>query len=99
MSTSELVDNDRQQVESDFRDLKQIARDCYGNSTASVGPVRENILEELCRYGAAELHSIAAFIGGCCAQEIIKLITHQYVPINNLLIYNSIRQSINVFQL
>jgi hypothetical protein len=32
---------------------------------------------------ACELHNIAGIVGGIAGQEIIKLVTHQYVPINN----------------
>jgi amyloid beta precursor protein binding protein 1 len=85
--------SDSRQFEIDLDDLKQI------NKKISNKNNQQEILEELCRYGASELHSIAAFIGGCCAQEAIKLITHQYIPIDNTLIYNGIQQSINVFKL
>jgi len=47
-------------------------------------------LEEMCRFGAAELHSVAAVIGGAAAQEVIKLVTHQFVPLNNTFLYNGI---------
>ena len=33
-----------------------------------------------CRYGGAELHAVAALVGGIAAQEVIKLVTRQYVP-------------------
>jgi amyloid beta precursor protein binding protein 1 len=92
------MDTDQRQLEIDLNDLKQIGKQLI-NSDKQQGPIRENILEELCRYGASELHSISAFIGGCCAQEAIKLITHQYVPIDHVLVYNSIRQSTSVFKL
>ena len=38
----------------------------------------------------SELHNIAAFVGGVGAQEAVKIITHQYVPMNNTYIYNGI---------
>jgi len=60
---------------------------------------KQDILEQLCRYGASELHSIVAFIGRCCAQEANKLIGHQYLPIDNILIYNRIQQSTSVFKI
>lgn len=88
---------DERQCESDFDDLKEIYKDLVGKKIKNER--QEEILEELCRYGASELHSIAAFIGGCCAQEAIKLITHQYIPINNTLVYNGIDQSTNVFEI
>lgn len=89
---------DQRQLEIDFNDLKQIGRQLF-NSDKQQSPIKEKILEELCRYGASELHSISAFIGGCCAQEAIKLITHQYTPVNDVLVYNGIRQSASVFKL
>ncbi|CAF0727955.1 unnamed protein product [Rotaria sp. Silwood1] len=97
LSTNE-INTDQRQLEIDFNDLKQVGKQLL-NCDRQQSPIRENILEELCRYGASELHSISAFIGGCCAQEAIKLITHQYVPIDNILVYNGIRQSTSVFKL
>ena len=94
------IDVENQQLDQDFNELKQISKEFHlGTNALPTGTIRENVLAELCRYGASELHSISAFIGGCCAQEAIKLLTHQYVPVNNLLIYNGIRQSTGVFQL
>jgi len=45
---------------------------------------------EIVRCGSAELHNIAALVGGIASQEAVKLITHQYVPLNNTYIYNGI---------
>ena len=98
LSASNEMDTDQRQFETDFNDLKQIRKD-FLNSDKQQGPISENLLEELCRYVASELHSISAFVGGCCAQEAIKLMTHQYVPIDNALVYNGIRQSTSVFKL
>jgi len=46
-----------------------------------------------CHYGACELPSVAALIGGVAAQEVIKVITGQFVPLNNTFIYNAIKQT------
>ncbi|XP_064467372.1 NEDD8-activating enzyme E1 regulatory subunit-like [Ornithodoros turicata] len=50
---------------------------------------KDDYVHEMCRYGACELHTVAAFIGGCAAQEVIKLTTGQYVPFDNTFIYNA----------
>jgi NEDD8-activating enzyme E1 regulatory subunit len=86
------IDTDQRQLELDLIDLKQISK-------KQQNVADEQVLEELCRYGGSEIHSIAAFLGGCCAQEAIKLITHQYVPIDNTLIYNGIEQSTSILKL
>jgi amyloid beta precursor protein binding protein 1 len=51
-----------------------------------------------CRYGGAELHNIAALLGGLASQEAIKVITRQFVPFSNTLIYDGIEGRIDVFQ-
>lgn len=53
---------------------------------------------ELIRFGDCELHSIAAILGGVASQEAIKLITHQYTPINNTYLYSSISSSSQVIE-
>ncbi|CAL1541660.1 unnamed protein product [Lymnaea stagnalis] len=55
--------------------------------------IKDDYIQEICRYGASELHSVSAFMGGVTAQEVIKVITGQFVPINNTFIYNAQRQT------
>lgn len=49
---------------------------------------KDDHIQEMCRYGGAELHSISAFLGGCVAHEAIKLVTKQYKPVNNSFMYD-----------
>lgn len=77
------------QVESDVLTLKNMFKQLlveFGCSRLS----KDDFIHEMCRYGGSELHSVSAFVGGTVAQEVIKLITAQYTPLNNLLIYNAI---------
>ncbi|THD19594.1 Amyloid beta protein binding protein 1 [Fasciola hepatica] len=53
-------------------------------------------VDEMCRFGGGELHSVSSFMGGIVAQEVIKLITHQFVPICKPLLYNAITQRIEL---
>ncbi|KAB8342774.1 hypothetical protein FH972_022372 [Carpinus fangiana] len=43
----------------------------------------ERIVQELIRAGGGEMHNVAAVTGGMLAQEAIKVITKQYVPVDN----------------
>ncbi|XP_071547570.1 NEDD8-activating enzyme E1 regulatory subunit [Panulirus ornatus] len=86
------------QVETDIVRLKV----CVNRLLADwgCGPiVKDDFIHEMCRYGAAEVHSVAAYIGGCTAQEVIKIITGQYVPVNNTHIYNAITATSGTFML
>ena len=49
-----------------------------------------NICQELTRYGNAEIHAVASVVGGVASQEAVKLITGQYIPVDNTYIYNGI---------
>lgn len=51
----------------------------------------ENAILELQRAAGGELHNIAAMTGGMVAQEAIKIITKQYVPVDNTCIYDGIK--------
>ncbi|XP_045138460.1 NEDD8-activating enzyme E1 regulatory subunit-like [Portunus trituberculatus] len=86
------------QVETDIVRLKV----CVNRLLADwgCGPiVKDDFIHEMCRYGASEVHSVAAYMGGCAAQEVIKIITAQYVPINNTHIYNAIAATSGTFML
>lgn len=56
-------------------------------------------LNEIVRYGGAEIHSVAAFVGGLVAQEAIKLITHQFQPLNNTFVYNGLNGTAEKFRM
>ena len=59
----------------------------------------EASVQELVRSGDASLPPTTALWGGVVAQEAIKLITKQYVPADNTVIYDGIQQAIGVFRL
>ena len=76
-------------VEEDVPKLKACATALFEGWGVAMPAGFNDMAHEMCRYGAAELHSVAAFMGGVAAQEVIKVITKQYVPINNTYIYNA----------
>ncbi|KAG2486394.1 hypothetical protein HYH03_014972 [Edaphochlamys debaryana] len=65
----------------------------------AAGAINEDLLAEVCRAGAAELHVVAAFMGGVAAQEAIKLVTRQFVPVAGTLIVNSMAATTTVLEL
>jgi len=54
---------------------------------------------EVARAQGGELHNISAVTGGLVAQEVIKIATRQYVPIDNTCIYDGITSRCQVFRL
>lgn len=56
------------------------------------------VLEELVRADGAELHNISALTGGMVAQEVIKVVTKQYVPVDNTCVFDGIASKSAVFR-
>lgn len=53
--------------------------------------------KEMTRYANAEIHNVASILGGVASQEAVKIITGQYVPLNNTYIYNGIVSTAGVY--
>jgi amyloid beta precursor protein binding protein 1 len=58
-----------------------------------------NAAKEVARAEGGELHNIAALTGGMVAQEMIKIITKQYIPIDNTCIFDGIASRTQVLRL
>ncbi|KAJ6259415.1 hypothetical protein Dda_6317 [Drechslerella dactyloides] len=56
-------------------------------------------VREIVRVGGGELHNISSLAGGLVAQEIIKVITKQYIPMNNTVIFDGISSRSQVYEL
>ena len=54
---------------------------------------------EVARAAGGELHNVSALTGGMVAQEVIKVITKQYVPIDNTCVFDGIGSRCQVFRL
>ncbi|KDO21711.1 hypothetical protein SPRG_21242 [Saprolegnia parasitica CBS 223.65] len=53
---------------------------------------------EVCRHAEAEVHNIAAILGGIASQEAVKIITNQFTPINHTYLFNGITGRANTYQ-
>ncbi|KAL1516711.1 hypothetical protein ABEB36_000587 [Hypothenemus hampei] len=84
------------QVEPDILKLKGIIGKLL-NEWGYSHVLRDEKVHEVCRYGGAELHSVSSILGGCAAQEVIKVITNQYKPLNNTFIYDAINSTSATF--
>jgi NEDD8-activating enzyme E1 regulatory subunit len=55
--------------------------------------------QEIARAGGGELHNTSALTGGMVAQEMIKIITKQYIPVENTCIFDGITSRCQVLRL
>lgn len=59
----------------------------------------QQICVEMTRAGGKELHNIASLAGGMVAQEIIKVLTAQYVPIDNCCLFDGVTSRSSVLRI
>lgn len=77
-------------MDEDISRLKTMAVSLLSDFGCNGSTITEDLINEMCRFGASELHAVAAFIGGIASQEVIKLITRQFVPMSGTFIFNGI---------
>ena len=58
----------------------------------------KDVLLEFERADGGELHNVASLAGGIVAQEVIKVITKQYVPVDNVCVFDGIVSKSAVFR-
>jgi len=78
--------------DQDFGDLKKFADEILTSLELQTDQLTA-FLKELCRFGNSQIHNIAAILGGISAQEVIKLVTSQWVPLDNTFIFNGINST------
>lgn len=59
----------------------------------------DRLAQEFARAAGGELHNISALTGGMVAQEVIKVLTKQYVPVDNVCIYDGIKARTAVYKI
>ncbi|KAK1419530.1 hypothetical protein QVD17_28704 [Tagetes erecta] len=60
-------------MDEDISRLKTTAVGLLSDLGCNGSTLTEDLINEMCRYGAAELHAVAAYIGGVASQEVIKI--------------------------
>jgi amyloid beta precursor protein binding protein 1 len=73
-----------------------------GDDSAVEAESRERVLkaaQELRRTEGGELHNISSLTGGLVSQEALKVLTRQYVPLDNTCIFDGISSGSEMFRL
>ncbi|KAK7848228.1 nedd8-activating enzyme e1 regulatory subunit axr1 [Quercus suber] len=60
-------------MDEDISRLKTTAVGLLSDLGCNGSTLTEDLINEICRFGASELHAVSAFIGGIASQEVIKI--------------------------
>ncbi|CAD6207379.1 unnamed protein product [Miscanthus lutarioriparius] len=78
------------EIDEDIPRLKTVAVSVLSEMGLNGASLSEDLITEMCRFGGAEIHPVAAFVGGVASQEVIKLVTKQFEPLRGTFIFNGI---------
>lgn len=100
------LDADDKALEADAKEVQAILEPiCAAMGLEDTDLVKTTILSgsmahasEMVRFGNAELHNVASVLGGVASQEAVKIITGQYVPLDNTYVYNGIAGTAGVYK-
>ncbi|POV93939.1 hypothetical protein PSTT_17114, partial [Puccinia striiformis] len=91
------------QEDQDFNSLSEIAlnylhKKGWKLEETIVPEKMQKALKEIVRSAGSELPHISSLVGGLVSQEIVKLITGQYIPINGICIFDGYKSSTGILQ-
>lgn len=55
--------------------------------------LNKKIVKEMARNGFREINTVGSIMGGIAGQEALKLLTNQYIPLENTLVFNGLRST------
>lgn len=58
----------------------------------------DKVVTEIVRAGGGELHNVASLTGGVVSQEVIKVVTGQYVPVDNTAVFDGVGSRMGVLR-
>ena len=84
--------------QDDYIKLKAIANEALRDKCLNVhvGAV-DDLIREMVRCGDGEAHAVASVLGAIGSQEVIKMVTKQFVPCEKTLIYNAAESTTMTF--
>ena len=51
------------------------------------------------RSGGCELHTVSTVMGALVGQEIVKLVSHCYIPLDNCAVFNGLTCSVTTYKI
>jgi amyloid beta precursor protein binding protein 1 len=88
-------------LDEDIVQLKSCLKEVLssmGVSSSSSGS-RDDLISSFVSFGGSQVHAVSSFVGGVVAQEVIKVLTKQFVPMDHTLIYDAITSSVQTLSL
>lgn len=89
-------------IEADVAEVERLAIKALSTVHAETGEVPDELadsIREVVRGGFATPPTTAAFFGGIVGQEVIKLVTNQYTPLDNTAVVDLVKSGLEKFKL
>lgn len=77
----------------DLGQFVEVFQNNYANSSCDLPNSLINTFKEVLSHPSPEYHNISSFLGGIASQEILKITTSQYTPLDNLFVFDGIHST------
>lgn len=68
-------------------------------SPVEIGQNSENIFKEILSHNTTNYHNLSSLMGGIVSQEVLKSTTAQYIPLDNLFVFDGIQSKSERFKI
>jgi len=80
----------KEDLEQDTKELSTIVSSMLKERKFPDDMFCSEVVPEMVRCGGKEMHCVSTVMGALAGQEIVKLITHYFVPLDNCAVYNGV---------
>lgn len=82
----------------DYNEFKRHVQELLKEHGIAEDAISNDHIKELCRYGGSQLHALGAILGGVASQEILKITTKQWIPVNNTYVFNGMSSNSSSYE-
>ncbi|RLV95150.1 NEDD8-activating enzyme E1 regulatory subunit [Spathaspora sp. JA1] len=82
----------------DSEEFVNLFTDMFGQTKQLPGSIL-NIFKEILSHNTRNYHNLCSLMGGIASQEVLKLTTSQYIPLDNLFIFDGIKSTSERFKI
>ncbi|RCK58020.1 NEDD8-activating enzyme E1 regulatory subunit [Candida viswanathii] len=68
-------------------------------SPVEIDPNTENIFKEVISHNSTNYHNLSSLMGGIVSQEVLKSTTAQYIPLDNLFVFDGVQSKSERFKI
>ncbi|KAK6464549.1 hypothetical protein DFJ63DRAFT_284307 [Scheffersomyces coipomensis] len=84
---------------TNIEDFTKIFKNSFGIKEDALSSSLKETIQELLAHSSRSYHNLSSLMGGIASQEVLKLTTAQYIPLDNVFVFDGIHSSSNKWKI